>query len=168
MALRCNPSEDESCWLGEWCVSLIPFFFCIFGGDGKKESWALINHAFKGEVEVYIDGTSVLRATSLVLREDPASRIRGMHFQTFFGGVCISISSPYISDHLSGINHILIYYTTNLTTLSLCLTYCTLQRTGNKPDWASPKDQRAWFASITGAIVQPEPEAHHTRQNDEL
>ncbi|ETW74606.1 polysaccharide lyase family 14 protein [Heterobasidion irregulare TC 32-1] len=85
-----------------------------------------MNHVGRenGEVEVYIDGTSVLRATSLVLREDPASRIRGMHFQTFFGG--------------------------------------------NKPDWASPKHQRAWFASITGAIVQPEPEVHHTRQNDKL
>ncbi|THH19197.1 hypothetical protein EW146_g1929 [Bondarzewia mesenterica] len=67
--------------------------------------------AENGEVEVYIDGTSVIRAVGLLLRDDPASRIQGMHFQTFFGG--------------------------------------------NKPDWASPKDQRAWFASITGAVVRP-------------
>ncbi|RPD58093.1 hypothetical protein L226DRAFT_546999 [Lentinus tigrinus ALCF2SS1-7] len=33
---------------------------------------------------------------------------------------------------------------------------------GNSPDWASPKDQRAWFANISGAILHPQ------TQHDEL
>lgn len=24
---------------------------------------------------------------------------------------------------------------------------------GNKADWASPKDQKAWFADVSGAII---------------
>ncbi|KAI0915374.1 hypothetical protein AcV5_003865 [Taiwanofungus camphoratus] len=41
-----------------------------------------------GEVEVFIDGASVLCATGLVLRADaaPRARVHGLHFQTFFGG----------------------------------------------------------------------------------
>ncbi|KAI0320561.1 hypothetical protein OF83DRAFT_567460 [Amylostereum chailletii] len=62
-----------------------------------------------GEVEVYVDGKSVIHATGLSLRDDPTSHVKGMHFQTFFGG--------------------------------------------HTPDWASPCDQRAWFASVTGGIV---------------
>ncbi|KAM5545157.1 hypothetical protein V8D89_001268 [Ganoderma adspersum] len=73
-----------------------------------------------GEIEVYIDGQSVLHATGLVLRtnEGPDGHVQGLHMQTFFGG--------------------------------------------HTPDWVSPKDQRAWFANISGAILQP---AH---KHDEL
>ncbi|KAI0937873.1 hypothetical protein AcW1_003915 [Taiwanofungus camphoratus] len=41
-----------------------------------------------GEVEVFVDGASVLCATGLVLRTDtaPRARVHGLHFQTFFGG----------------------------------------------------------------------------------
>lgn len=41
-----------------------------------------------GEIEVYIDGRSVIRAVGLILRdsEAPTSCVQGMHFQTFFGG----------------------------------------------------------------------------------
>lgn len=41
-----------------------------------------------GEIEVFIDGQSVITATGLILRDPGASesRIRGLHFQTFFGG----------------------------------------------------------------------------------
>ena len=35
-------------------------------------------------------------------------------------------------------------------------------KTGSTPDWASPKDQRAWFAGASGAVVVPE------RHRDEL
>ena len=35
-------------------------------------------------------------------------------------------------------------------------------KTGSTPDWASPKDQRAWFAGVSGAVVVPE------RHSDEL
>ncbi|PIL32927.1 hypothetical protein GSI_05045 [Ganoderma sinense ZZ0214-1] len=66
-----------------------------------------------GEIEVYINGQSVLCASGLELRtnEGPDGRVQGLHMQTFFGG--------------------------------------------HTPDWASPKDQRAWFANISGAILKP-------------
>ncbi|KAJ3731567.1 hypothetical protein DFJ43DRAFT_1079557 [Lentinula guzmanii] len=62
-----------------------------------------------GEIELWIDGISVISVTKLTLRQSEKSRLKGMHFQTFFGG--------------------------------------------NKPDWASPRDQRAWFADVTGVSV---------------
>ncbi|PSR70809.1 hypothetical protein PHLCEN_2v13307 [Hermanssonia centrifuga] len=66
-----------------------------------------------GEIEVFIDGRSVIKAIGLVLRdqEAPSSCVRGMHFQTFFGG--------------------------------------------HSEDWASPKDQKAWFTNVSGAILRP-------------
>ncbi|TCD66231.1 hypothetical protein EIP91_001634 [Steccherinum ochraceum] len=65
-----------------------------------------------GEIEVYIDGISVIRAGGLKLRDDaaPDSHVQGLHFQTFFGG--------------------------------------------HSADWASPKAQRAYFAHVSGAILQ--------------
>ncbi|KAF6748692.1 polysaccharide lyase family 14 protein [Ephemerocybe angulata] len=65
--------------------------------------------AENGEVEVWIDGRRVISIDGLMLRESDAHSIRGIQFQTFFGG--------------------------------------------HTPEWASPKDQRAWFADITGVIV---------------
>ncbi|KZT27188.1 polysaccharide lyase family 14 protein [Neolentinus lepideus HHB14362 ss-1] len=62
-----------------------------------------------GEVEVYIDGVSMIRVHGLTLRDETAPHVKGMHFQTFFGG--------------------------------------------SSPEWASTKDQRAWFAGISGAIL---------------
>ncbi|EGN97512.1 polysaccharide lyase family 14 protein [Serpula lacrymans var. lacrymans S7.3] len=62
-----------------------------------------------GEVQLWMNGSCVLHVVGLVMREDAASHIKGMHFQTFFGGHSI--------------------------------------------DWASPKDQRAWFADVSGAIM---------------
>ncbi|KAA1476932.1 hypothetical protein DENSPDRAFT_867438 [Dentipellis sp. KUC8613] len=63
-----------------------------------------------GEVELWVDGKSVISVDGLILREDAESQIKGMHFQTFFGG--------------------------------------------HSTDWASPKDQRAWFASVSGAVLR--------------
>lgn len=62
-----------------------------------------------GEVQVWINGQCVIHAKGLILRVDEESHIKGMHFQTFFGG--------------------------------------------HTPDWASPKDQHAWFADVSGVIV---------------
>ncbi|KAJ3893855.1 hypothetical protein GG344DRAFT_42377 [Lentinula edodes] len=62
-----------------------------------------------GEIELWIDGASVISVTGLRFRNSEKSGLKGMHFQTFFGG--------------------------------------------KSPDWASPKDQRAWFADVTGVIV---------------
>ncbi|KAI0667039.1 hypothetical protein C8Q78DRAFT_1056133 [Trametes maxima] len=77
-----------------------------------------------GELEVTIDGKSVILVAGLVLRtqEGPDARVQGIHFQTFFGG-----------------------HTT---------------------EWASPRDQSAWFASISGAVLAPMSSTHTTR--DEL
>ncbi|KXN87085.1 hypothetical protein AN958_09295 [Leucoagaricus sp. SymC.cos] len=63
-----------------------------------------------GEIELWIDGKSVIAATGLILRKSTQSIIKGMHFETFFGG--------------------------------------------HTEDWASPKDQRAWFSDITGVILK--------------
>ncbi|GJF00127.1 hypothetical protein PsYK624_164060 [Phanerochaete sordida] len=68
-----------------------------------------------GEVEVFIDGRSVLCAKGLILRDADASEssVQGLHFQTFFGG--------------------------------------------HSEEWASPKDQKAWFTNISGAILGTTP-----------
>ncbi|KAI0764306.1 hypothetical protein BD413DRAFT_482853 [Trametes elegans] len=85
--------------------------------------WIKMNDlgAANGEIEVRIDGKSVIHATGLVLRthDGPDARVQGLHFQTFFGG--------------------------------------------NSPEWASPKNQRAWFANVFGAILKPDaaaPDGH--------
>ncbi|KDQ56220.1 polysaccharide lyase family 14 protein [Jaapia argillacea MUCL 33604] len=62
-----------------------------------------------GEIQLWIDGESVIHVTNLTLRESTEAYIQGLHFQTFFGG--------------------------------------------NSPDWASPKDQRAWFGNVSGVII---------------
>lgn len=62
-----------------------------------------------GEIELWIDGESVIYGTGLLLRTSDKSIIKGMHFETFFGG--------------------------------------------HDSDWASPRDQKAWFADITGLIL---------------
>ena len=59
-----------------------------------KGTWTTIAERVKlnaigeadGEVQLWIDGVSVIHAVGLVLREDVESHIKGMHFQTFFGG----------------------------------------------------------------------------------
>ncbi|KIJ56678.1 polysaccharide lyase family 14 protein [Sphaerobolus stellatus SS14] len=79
--------------------------------------WAVVAERVKlndigkenGELQLWIDGVSILKVTGLVYRASPDFRIQGLHCQTFFGG---------------GI-----------------------------PEWASPRDQRAWFTGISGAII---------------
>ena len=57
-----------------------------------------LRHLLSGEIEIYIDGESVLLATGLILRteEGPDGRVQGLHLQTFFGGafVCQSYTAP--------------------------------------------------------------------------
>ena len=51
-----------------------------------------------GEVELWLDGKSVIRLDNISIRESKAGRIRGMHVETFFGGLIpksISPSSPH-------------------------------------------------------------------------
>ncbi|KAL0950898.1 hypothetical protein HGRIS_007657 [Hohenbuehelia grisea] len=63
-----------------------------------------------GELQLWMDGVSAISVSGLTLRDSAESHIKGMHFQTFFGG--------------------------------------------HTDDWASPKDQFAWFADVTGVIVR--------------
>ncbi|KZS98653.1 hypothetical protein SISNIDRAFT_404337 [Sistotremastrum niveocremeum HHB9708] len=64
-----------------------------------------------GEIEIWIDGVSVISVGGIVLRVDSQSCVHGIHFQTFFGG--------------------------------------------HTPDWASPRDQTAWFCDIAAGVVAP-------------
>jgi hypothetical protein len=80
----------------------------------------------KGQIQLRVDGNSVINVDGLTLRSSEAGKIKGMHFQTFFGGMLqIFLFLPKIKFLV-----------------------------GHGEDWASPKDQRAWFADITGTIVR--------------
>jgi hypothetical protein len=100
---------------------------------------------------VYIDGKSVILATGLVLRDEDAqdSYVQGLHFQTFFGGMSvfcnlsILLGSSDITDVLIG-------------------------NSGHSPEWASPRDQRAWFAGVSGAIIGPDRQGLGSALHDEL
>ncbi|KAJ3532991.1 hypothetical protein NMY22_g7526 [Coprinellus aureogranulatus] len=63
-----------------------------------------------GELELWVNGKSVISVKGLVLRVHEAGRIRGVQFQTFFGG--------------------------------------------SNSDWASPKDQDAYFSDFSLAITE--------------
>ncbi|KAI5120819.1 hypothetical protein M0805_003215 [Coniferiporia weirii] len=83
----------------------------------KKGAWTTITERIKlndigranGEVELRINGATVIFATGLTIRTSDDAFVQGMHFQTFFGG--------------------------------------------HGPEWASPKDQYAWFSDLSGAII---------------
>ena len=46
----------------------------------------LTGRLIQGEIQLWINGVSVIHVKGLILREETASHIKGMHFQTFFGG----------------------------------------------------------------------------------
>jgi hypothetical protein len=56
---------------------------CLFIFCGQQLDERLV-----GEIEVFIDGQSVILAKGLLLRDTdaPESSVQGIHFQTFFGG----------------------------------------------------------------------------------
>ncbi|KAF8878949.1 polysaccharide lyase family 14 protein [Infundibulicybe gibba] len=65
---------------------------------------------YDGEIQLWVDGRSVINVGGVSLCDSAdIGRIKGMHFQTFFGG--------------------------------------------HTEEWASPRDQRAWFADVTGVII---------------
>lgn len=39
-----------------------------------------------GEVEIQVDGATVINATGLMLRSSESCHVQGVHFETFFGG----------------------------------------------------------------------------------
>ena len=82
-----------------------------------------------GEITLYIDGSPVISIDGLSLRTSEEGKMMGMHFQTFFGGAFVR-RSIIINFDLDG------------------------DWLGHTGDWASSKDQRAWFADVTGVIVE--------------
>lgn len=45
---------------------------------------------YPGEIDVYVNGKTIISVRGLIFREGPEaakSRVQGMHFQTFFGGM---------------------------------------------------------------------------------
>ncbi|TDL19278.1 hypothetical protein BD410DRAFT_830416 [Rickenella mellea] len=66
-------------------------------------------HKANGEVQIWINGNSVINVKGLEFRNTTDSVIQGMHFQIFFGG--------------------------------------------STSDWASPINQKAWFADVSGAVI---------------
>ncbi|KAG1819444.1 polysaccharide lyase family 14 protein [Suillus variegatus] len=101
---KANPDYGISVGIGAW----------IFGSG----VWTTVAQRVKlndigradGELQLWINGECVIHAKGLIFREDEASHIKGMHFQTFFGG--------------------------------------------HESDWASPKDQHAWFSDVSGAVIR--------------
>lgn len=47
-----------------------------------------------GELELWVNGKSAIHATGLILRTQAESVVRGVHFQTFFGGSDNTWASP--------------------------------------------------------------------------
>ncbi|KAF8578466.1 polysaccharide lyase family 14 protein [Ramaria rubella] len=98
----------------------VDFGFSVGRGSFKFQpgEWTTVAERVKlnrpgrddGEIELWVDGVSVIKATGLILRETERSTFQGLHFQTFFGG--------------------------------------------STPDWASPKDQCALFANVSGGLIE--------------
>lgn len=63
-----------------------------------------------GEIELFVNGQSVINVSGLIIRDSDKGKIRGMQMQTFFGG--------------------------------------------STPDFATPKDQDAYFSDFSVAITQ--------------
>jgi hypothetical protein len=51
-----------------------------------------------GELELFVDGESVMQVTGLVLRNNESGRIMGIQMQTFFGGSSSDFASPKDQD----------------------------------------------------------------------
>lgn len=100
---KANPDYGVSVGIGAWTFE--PGVWTTIAQRVKLND---IGRA-DGELQLWINGECVIHAKGLIFREDEESHIKGMHFQTFFGG--------------------------------------------HKSDWASPKDQRAWFSDVSGAVI---------------
>lgn len=53
-----------------------------------------------GEVQVWLDGISVINVTGLVLRSTKEAIFQGMHFETFFGGMWFHYHTSVTIHHL--------------------------------------------------------------------
>ncbi|KAF8910928.1 polysaccharide lyase family 14 protein [Gymnopilus junonius] len=112
---RCQCFDLRAMWRAN-AVGELYAYLPLTGDNATQLSWVSIAFRVKlndvgsanGEIELWVDGNSVIKVDELTIRTNDSGRIKGMHFQTFFGG--------------------------------------------HGKDWASPKDQRAWFSDVTGVI----------------
>ncbi|KAH7100000.1 hypothetical protein BKA62DRAFT_831308 [Auriculariales sp. MPI-PUGE-AT-0066] len=85
-----------------------------------RGGWTVVSQRIKlntlgqkdGELELWVNGTSVIHATGVVLRKVAATQVRGIEAETFFGG--------------------------------------------SNSNWASPRDQTAWIAGYSAALLGPD------------
>ena len=85
-----------------------------------------------GELELFVGGKSVINVGGLVISNSSEGRIRGMQFQTFFGGM----SFRFCNDSM--------IMTPKFHFHSL----------GSDSSWASPTDQYVWFSDFSMAITE--------------
>jgi hypothetical protein len=58
-----------------------------------------LTHAVVGEVELYVDGVSVIHATGLTFQTEEDVKIMGIQFETFFGGTSVApLAIVYLRD----------------------------------------------------------------------
>ena len=51
-----------------------------------------------GEIQLFVNGKSVINVSGLILRDSAAGKMRGLQMQTFFGGSKIQFASPKAQD----------------------------------------------------------------------
>ena len=92
-----------------------------------------------GELELWVNGKSVISVKGLVMRVRESGKIRGIQFQTFFGGELLSFP-PFPQTRWGFVCG------QQLLTLSPSV--------GSTSAWASPKDQEAYFSDFSVAITE--------------
>lgn len=89
---ECNPTYGASVGRGS-------FAFASGGWTSVSERVRLNDAgAENGEIELFVNGKSVVNVGGLVLRDSSAGRIRGIMMQTFFGGSTSDWASPKDQD----------------------------------------------------------------------
>jgi len=78
-----------------------------------------------GEIELFVDGNSVINVSGIIMRDADVGRVQGMQIQTFFGGE----QARFIESSV-------------LTST-----------TGSTVDWATPTDQDVYFANFGAEII---------------
>jgi hypothetical protein len=112
--------------------------------------------ASNGEVQVWVNGKSVINVSGVVLRAHGVGKIRGVQCQTFFGGKSFSFElriPPFRSSFSFPPSFVAAAFVRALFNL-LGVSLTRSPHTGNTADWASPKDQDAYFADFSVAITE--------------
>jgi hypothetical protein len=98
--------------------------------DGYRSSTLASLCVVPGEIQIWIDGKSAIKVSGVTISETQedgsTSLFRGAHFQTFFGGKEINVDETQA--------------------------HCSITL-GSSPQYASPKDQHAYFANVSGAVI---------------